>query len=105
MRIPYIKKFKRILQRKRIYRQTKSRWAGEQGYTVYGDEMLESLCQIRPQGYGGGQGEPVPDSIGDSPISLDTPTRPILGTEEVIEVARGVREAEEDTREAEEDKE
>ena len=34
MRIPYIKKFKRILQRKRIYRQTKSRWAGEQGYTV-----------------------------------------------------------------------
>ena len=46
-------------------------------------------CQIRPQGYGGGQGEPVPDSIGDSPISPDTPTRPILGTEEVIEVARG----------------
>ena len=47
----------------------------------------------------------MPDSIGDSPISPDTPTRPILGTEEVIEVARGVREAEEDTREAEEDKE
>ena len=47
------------------------------------------FCQIRPQGYGGGQGEPVPDSIGDSPISPDTPTRPILGTEEVIEVARG----------------
>ena len=46
-------------------------------------------CQIRPQGYGGGQGEPVPDSTGDSPISPDTPTRPILGTEEVIEVARG----------------
>ena len=46
-------------------------------------------CQIRPQGYGGGQGEPVPDSIGDSPISPGTPTRPILGTEEVIEVARG----------------
>ena len=46
-------------------------------------------CQIRPQGYGGGQGEPVPDSIGDSPTSPDTPTRPILGTEEVIEVARG----------------
>ena len=33
--------------------------------------------------------ETVPDSIGDSPISPDTPTRPILGTEEVIEVARG----------------
>ena len=39
--------------------------------------------------YGGGQGEPVLDSIGDSSISPDTPTRPILGTEEVIEVARG----------------
>ena len=51
--------------------------------------VLVGLCQIRPQGYGGGQGEPVPDSIGDSPISPDTPTRPILGTEEVIEVARG----------------
>ena len=38
MGIPYIKKFKRILQRKRIYRQTKSRWAGEQGYTVPGGE-------------------------------------------------------------------
>ena len=59
------------------------------------DELPECVtealtgCQIRPQGYGGGQGEPVPDSIGDSPISPDTPTRPILGTEEVIEVARG----------------
>ena len=50
---------------------------------------IHPVCQIRPQGYGGGQGEPVPDSIGDSPISPDTPTRPILGTEEVIEVARG----------------
>ena len=50
---------------------------------------LAAECQIRPQRYGGGQGEPVPDSIGDSPISPDTPTRPILGTEEVIEVARG----------------
>ena len=53
------------------------------------EEQVLRLCQIRPQGYGGGQGEPVPDSIGDSPISPDTPTRPILGTEEVIEVARG----------------
>ena len=35
MRIPSIKKFKRILQRKRIYRQTKSRWEREQWYTVY----------------------------------------------------------------------
>ena len=26
----------------------------------------------------------MPDSIGDSPISPDTPTRPILGTEEEI---------------------
>ena len=30
----------------------------------------------------------VPDSIGDSPISLDTPMRLILGTEEIIEVLR-----------------
>ena len=52
-------------------------------------DPFSCYCQIRPQGYGGGQGEPVPDSIGDSPISPDTPTRPILGTEEVIEVARG----------------
>ena len=52
-------------------------------------DRLVPFCQIRPQGYGGGQREPVPDSIGDSPISPDTPTRPILGTEEVIEVARG----------------
>ena len=41
----------------------------------------------------------MPDSIEDSPISPDTPTRPILGTEEVIEVARGEGEKQRKTRE------
>ena len=63
------------------------------------DERAVAVCQIRPQRCGGGQGEPVPDSTGDSPISPDTPTRPILGTKEVIEVARGEGEKQRKTRE------